>query len=402
MMGSNETETLMAGIGDFLHSVLNEVTGGAQSALGARAANASPAASATAAPAPAFVPMAVGSFDTPPSGIDAANADIARPMGAPMHGNPADRLPARAREKYLAICSSADDAAALLRVSSERVNDAQMDVMRAEARLRQLGDRRAMDADDAARQDAERKGAAARATVERLRAESERRSEASLPLRELRFALERYAQRELASVNIIEAAPIVATPQLRKGENYHDLVTATRAKLEGLRDELAAVEAATLPADVAKQKARAQIAELAGKGKPHVLELLEGRKQFSFAKVFRAGEFAYDHAGQIAGRASRDRYEDDALATLCWLFERELTAAIEREIDEHSDPSSALTDEQIVKKRGQLHSAIIQVQREEEAAIEAGSQAGISIPRRPDADPRAVLGLSDAMPAPRG
>lgn len=334
----------------------------------------------------------------------AANASAAEGVvpsleGFRASGSPADRLPPESLAKLRRIEAAAEDAWALCSASFERLDDAQSDWMRAANRLATLERDTRIGEESLA--PARSKAEAARETLDRLRAEHDRRVAASQPIKSLNFELGRYVERILPSVAVIEPAAPVAAPALRKGENYLDAVSAQRSKLEKLRDDLAAVESATLPADEAKKIARRQIAELAEKGRPNVLQLIEGRREFSFAKHFVGAPFAYGADGQIVGRAGRNGYEPDSIALLAWLFEPQLVAAVEKEIDSAADPSSALSDEQIAKKRGQLRAAILLAEREEEALIEAAEAAGIAIARRLDSDPRAVLGLADSCPPPR-
>ena len=70
------------------------------------------------------------------------------------------------------------------------------------------------------------------------------------------------------------------------------------------------------------------------------------------------------------------------------------------EIDAVADDVNALTDHQ----RSELIAAIdrdrLAVQRDEEHWFTVATKSGTTLLRRPDADPRAVLGFADDMPAP--
>jgi hypothetical protein len=59
-----------------------------------------------------------------------------------------------------------------------------------------------------------------------------------------------------------------------------------------------------------------------------------------------------------------------------------------------------LTAEQRESQCAQLMRDLLKAERAEEAVIDAAYRDGLNILRRKDADPRAVLGLSDALPAP--
>ena len=105
--------------------------------------------------------------------------------------------------------------------------------------------------------------------------------------------------------------------------------------------------------------------------------------------------------------AFRDGYPDPSVPTvqvpatlgiLAWLAEDEMIAAREAEIDAQADDAAAVASDERATRTTDLLAAILEVEREEEALIE---EAGGDILRRPDADPRAVLGLSGDLPAPR-
>jgi hypothetical protein len=315
--------------------------------------------------------------------------------------NIVDRLPEAARARYHAINAQADDFSALNRASWERVDEAQQAVARTEARLRDVLRRPGISLDDNSTADAKAKDVAARAELKRLQAQHEARQEAGQPVRELCARLQDYLDRTLSHLDVIESAPPIAAPTLKKGQSWGEAVADARARLDKFHDDLTAVTNATLPADVAKEKARAQVAALAAKGRPNVLELIEGRERFSFSQIYSGAEFVRDPTGAVVGTSGRAGYKFNPEATLAWLFEREIADAVCRAIDQDADPASALTDEQIAKKTGQLTVAILQTEREEEALIAAAESAGVSIARRTDCDPRAVLGLSDACPAPK-
>ncbi len=121
-------------IADFISTAINEVTGGAQT-FGARAANAAPAAAPVAPSAPAM-PAVGGAFPAPPTGVASAAAGL--PLGAsPMRGSSVvDRLPPKARAKLPRIFAAADDMDALCDASYARLEEAQSDMQRHEARVR--------------------------------------------------------------------------------------------------------------------------------------------------------------------------------------------------------------------------------------------------------------------------
>lgn len=89
---------------------------------------------------------------------------------------------------------------------------------------------------------------------------------------------------------------------------------------------------------------------------------------------------------------------NDALGILLWAFKDPIVAALDREIDLYADDANALSDEDRAKGEADLSSKILSVEREEEALIRMAEDREMVIPRRRDADPRAVLGLASTLP----
>jgi class 3 adenylate cyclase len=92
--------------------------------------------------------------------------------------------------------------------------------------------------------------------------------------------------------------------------------------------------------------------------------------------------------------------DPSALALLVWLHRDTLIERIEREIDLVADDQHALTSAQRVEQLKPIEKDRLAVEREEEVLISAAIAEGNMMLRRGDADPRAVLGLDDASPAP--
>jgi hypothetical protein len=90
---------------------------------------------------------------------------------------------------------------------------------------------------------------------------------------------------------------------------------------------------------------------------------------------------------------------NDALGILLWAFRDPILTALDREIDLYADDENALSDEDRVRGVATLSMKILAAERDEEALIRMADEREVPIPRRPDADPRAVLGLADSFPA---
>jgi hypothetical protein len=195
--------------------------------------------------------------------------------------------------------------------------------------------------------------------------------------------------------DLLEEHPAVPAPRLSKGETRPVAVAALRQKIAGLKADLAETQAAPWPSQLVKQRARAQIDALAERGRPVCLPAIEIGREI----VFRTTDARVDVAS-AAGSAIGTAAVEDVLGLVAWLFGSELIAAVEREISEVADDAHALAPDDRKKRESALASEILQCERSEAALIEAAAADGIELPRRPDMDPRAVLGLSSSLPRP--
>lgn len=81
---------------------------------------------------------------------------------------------------------------------------------------------------------------------------------------------------------------------------------------------------------------------------------------------------------------------DGGAKLLIWLMRDELKAKVRSLIPRHPD---AMTVAQREKRLAQIAAEKLDLERREEAVIEALEQQGRAVERRPDADPRAILGV---------
>src|SRR5207248_1704079 len=85
----------------------------------------------------------------------------------------------------------------------------------------------------------------------------------------------------------------------------------------------------------------------------------------------------------------------------CWLLKDALLEKLDEEIDALADDESALTDEERGERLAALAAELLQAERREELLIVTAEAEGLQVMRRPQVDPRALLGLSSALPAQR-
>ncbi len=83
------------------------------------------------------------------------------------------------------------------------------------------------------------------------------------------------------------------------------------------------------------------------------------------------------------------------------MFHDRLAEMTLREIDSRADDAAALDQQQRDAKHADVARRLLAAERILEAAIEAAGPSGVRHRER-NADPRAVLGLADDAPAPKG
>jgi hypothetical protein len=184
----------------------------------------------------------------------------------------------------------------------------------------------------------------------------------------------------------------VVEAKIIKGETPQDAIERRRRRLRELVAELDSTKAAPIPSADAKKAAREQVAALAERGRPGVSDVLQ----------FKGGAIVWpEHSRRetILGASENllsTSTHPDGLALLAHVMPDLLIAALDREIDRMADDVEALDDVARAKKLQTILDDQLAVQREEESLIEKLETSGIFVARRPDADPRAVLGLAAA------
>jgi hypothetical protein len=136
---------------------------------------------------------------------------------------------------------------------------------------------------------------------------------------------------------------------------------------------------------------------------PNVCGAIEAGLDIVFPHLDIRGELTglalSEGAPALKGWASHSA--PDALALIAWLFKDKLIDGLSSEIDALADDDNALDDEARAHKIASLQEAKLEAERTEEALIEAAAAEGVTVMRRHSPDPRAVLGLSSALPASR-
>lgn len=304
----------------------------------------------------------------------------------------ADRLPADPRRRLLDLRQQRDDAFAAYRATSDRVRVLIEEKQDAERRLRRIQDpnqdsfRRTTEDSPAVRELTEQIANLASELV-RLREVAEVRGGRSNQAGALVRNVEDFIKNLGDTVRVMPAAAVAA--KTAKGEDLVAAVERRRARLRELEADRRKVLAAPIPSSVAKAQARAQIDALAGRGQVSVAPLIEAGQPFRFAEIYSS--IVVDGAG---GRAVGTNWSLDTEATIAWLLKDQLIAAVEREISECADDANALSPEARAAKLAEIEGDQLFVQREEESLVETAERNGLTIMRRADASPLAVLGIA--------
>lgn len=128
-----------------------------------------------------------------------------------------------------------------------------------------------------------------------------------------------------------------------------------------------------------------------------------GRAGFSVSAASkRPTDATWPVALTAAHRRASPNFSDQGgrrvrLAVLCWLQRDRLVERLETEVNDLADDSQALDDAERGFREADLTARILQTERVEESFIEQADLAGQTIARRPDPDPRSVLGRADSV-----
>ena len=172
-------------------------------------------------------------------------------------------------------------------------------------------------------------------------------------------------------------------PQIRS--TPADAIAMTRARIEDLRAQMVAVQTAPLPAADQVKRAVAQIDEMAARGEP----LLQPDGGIEWPTE-------YVQMMVTGAPAAVSREMIDAPALLAWLHREALSKRITALITEQAD-EAAVAPADKAPRLAELRANLLTVERLECAAVEMAATDDY----RADTDPRALLGLSSDLPAPR-
>jgi hypothetical protein len=230
---------------------------------------------------------------------------------------------------------------------------------------------------------------AARTRLESAHALAKRASADWQKLAGLDHSVCRYLQQFSSETKLIAEEPSPA--KLRKGESFSDAVVRLRGALDDIYRDVIETKSAPIPPEKAKQIAANYVSKLAAEGRPDISMFLQRGGGLRWSNQQVPGLNVDGLIPQFA----------KALPVIAWMHEGALVEAIHREIDSAAKSELSLNDEDRSLRLIELANAQLKLEREEEGFICQAAEAGIEIARRKNADPRAVLGLSSEMPAPK-
>lgn len=186
-----------------------------------------------------------------------------------------------------------------------------------------------------------------------------------------------------------------ANSKAEKSTSFDDL-KAIRERIAIYNAEIHTVRSAPPPKADIKRRSRAQIAALAERGALDYRAAIQfGGRDIKFPETLISFS-----TFSTAGVAASSIYTPAPYEFMCWLFRDDIIRRIEADIDELATDEGALSDAEKQKCETEIRTALLQAERDEENIVDQIEQTGAEIRRRPDADPRALLGLSSDLPAP--
>src|SRR5690606_10080565 len=164
-------------------------------------------------------------------------------------------------------------------------------------------------------------------------------------------------------------------------------ISRLRAELEALDAEWSEAENAPALAGDLKAHALAEIDAIAAKGEPPISVRSRGGSPIDLAGRLEIGTIK-----GATGNVSI--FGDGGAPFFVWLLRDEIAAKIAAMI-EASSQDGAMTDDQREAAFAKINARRLAVERIEEALICAAEAEGRNIPRRRNADPRAILEVAE-------
>lgn len=171
---------------------------------------------------------------------------------------------------------------------------------------------------------------------------------------------------------VLKAAP-ASKIKPAKGESLPSAIHRVRIDIATVRSEIQTVHRAMPRLQDIKANIRKRVEDLAKANKPTMTITHDG---FDFR--FESGGFTL---------------KPNMTGVLAWLDAESLIRRLEQEVEAMPTPELALSRVQKAKRLAKLSEQLDQLERDEEALVEATLDVGQAMTRRPDASPAAILGV---------
>ncbi len=182
--------------------------------------------------------------------------------------------------------------------------------------------------------------------------------------------------------------------RLSRGESYRDAVDRVRSQISAVDDEWRKVENAPLPLEVLKAEIAEQFDKLADLGRPRFTGRVSPGNPEDVATATRPTRTGHDGPINLTEllypRGADGTVRSHAAPFLMWAQRDAILARLFAEA-EKLDFSEAMDDSARENAFARLLDQRLKLSWEEEAFIVEAASAGISVVRRQNCDPRAVL-----------
>lgn len=286
----------------------------------------------------------------------------------------AEKLPTKAAKKFLTMTDELSTQRAIIRSLDERAADELSDAMgceRENSRLnREIAAREHRRHHEPRIKELLQKRDRHRAANERLKIEADKKRSRSEPL-----AQNVEACRALIAPLPAAAIRIAAVPEVPRGAT----VESIRADIERIDEETRHAEQAPRPRAEVIKAIEASVDAMAQRGRPKIRMRDQQGDPARLAEmlvVFQMGE-------SVSARSAFD--------LIVWIMRDEIVERVSALVP--PDGKNTLTDKQRDRKLADLAAHKLELERIEESLIESAEAEGRTIPRRPGADPRAILGI---------
>lgn len=184
-------------------------------------------------------------------------------------------------------------------------------------------------------------------------------------------------------------------PKLNKGETLLDAIERHRRRARELRADAHRVRSSPFPSSHCKQRARAQIEQLAQRGAVSVARLVEHDGAVEFPTMRVQSQVFNATPGAVAFAET-----PDVLALTAWLHKDALIAALDHLIGDESDDASALSHEARQQREAEVMGDLLAVERSEAELVWRAWRENLPAEHRADCAPLAILGCALVTAAP--